>query len=100
MYLGNEKHLVFTGEKEVELTEEEMREIFLYAVENEIYLIKRGFELIQKTPKKKYHKSQKIKTLFNKYHKDGMTKKEVFIKIANELNITYKAVEKSYYKKV
>lgn len=46
-----------------------------------------------------YHKKGFIIELFNKYHNSTKTKKEVFMQIANELNITVKAVEKAYYSK-
>ena len=46
-----------------------------------------------------YNSNESIKNLFNKYHIKGITKKKVFQQIATELSITFKAVEKAYYKK-
>ena len=46
-----------------------------------------------------YNKREKIIELFKSYYDDKKTKKEVFIQIADELNISFKAVEKAFYSK-
>lgn len=56
-------------------------------------------EVEPKSSNRGYHKKGFIIELFNKYHNSTKTKKEVFMQIANELNITVKAVEKAYYSK-
>ena len=100
MYLGNEKHLIFIGHKEIELSEEEISEIFMYAIENNIqrdeadeYEVEQHEEEIRP-----YNKNETIKNLFEKYYTKQQTKKEVLKKIAAELNISFKAAEKAFYK--
>lgn len=62
--------------------------------------INKKIEIKQPTSSNRgYHKKGFIIELFNKYHNSTKTKKEVFMQIANELNITVKAVEKAYYSK-
>lgn len=51
------------------------------------------------TKERPYHKQEMIIDLFNKYKSKDKTKAQVFREISKELNITYKAVEKAYYKK-
>ena len=48
---------------------------------------------------RKYNTNKKILTLFKKHYNDSKTKKEVFEIIAKDLKISFKAVEKAYYKK-
>ena len=52
-----------------------------------------------KNKKRNYNTNNKIKKLFIKYYDETKTKKDILQKIADKLNITYKAVEKAYYKK-
>lgn len=49
--------------------------------------------------KRSHNKKELVLKLFEKYHSATRTKKEVFEQVANELNITVKAVEKAYYLK-
>ncbi len=46
-----------------------------------------------------YNSNKKIKQLFKQYYNEARTKKEVFIQISKELNISFKAVEKAFYLK-
>lgn len=50
-------------------------------------------------PKRSHNKKSLVIKLFEKYHDANKTKKQTFERIASELNITVKAVEKSYYLK-
>lgn len=116
IYLGNDKYQIFTDTKSIELSVDDIKSIIQSYI---IDLYKRNelvdffddytdfLESIQnpkmyskyKSNKRKYHKKILILELFNKYHDDKKTKKEVFIQIAKELNISFKAVEKAFYTK-
>lgn len=49
--------------------------------------------------KQPYNPRAKIKKMFEERYTPTHTKKEIFKEIAEELGITFKAVEKSYYSK-
>lgn len=96
---GDEQYLVHLSSGEIlDLSEDELMEMydligkfFFYTdedVENEQIEVPKG-----------YNKREKIIELFNQYKSKNKTKSEVFRQISNELKITYKAVEKAYYKK-
>ena len=73
------------------LTELEISEIVRWKEQKEkegTYLIKR-----YNTP------SREVKRVFEQHYNRSTTKKFIFKKIAPSLGITWKAVEKSYYKK-
>lgn len=90
-YLGNERYEVFTGTRFIELTDEEIINI-LFEISS-ITQYKDDYH------QREYNKRSKILNLFKKYYDSTKTKKEVFIQIAKELNISFKAVEKAFYTK-
>jgi len=96
MSLRNKTHtILLENNKELELIESEMLTICRYAVSNNIIRSKKT----EKIYNRKYYKNEKIKKLFKKYYKKTKTKKETFEQISKELEISFKAVEKAYYKK-
>jgi len=91
-YKGGNKYQVSKDDQVIELSTKEMIELYNNISEH----------LLVKKPEKKkrpYHKKRVVYALFEKYHDDNKTKAETFTKIAKELGISYKAVEKACYPK-
>jgi len=51
------------------------------------------------SPRRPYHKREKVVNLFNKYHTEECTNRETLRRIAKELNAKLETIENSYYKK-
>jgi len=105
-YIGADTYECYLGNKVIELTTYEINELFDKAIRNDVIDLneykrvddtKKVKPTISKT--RKYNKHKKIMELFKKYYDDTKTVKEVLEKIALELGISFKAVEKSYYSK-
>lgn len=99
-YNGNRQLQIYLSSGEIlELSEDELIELHamseLYFFENS-ELLEEKYTYKEKRP---YNKNDSIQTLFKKYKSKDKTKSTVFRKIAKELNISYKAVEKAYYAK-
>lgn len=96
-YLGNDTYKFYLDDKDLILTKNEL-DLIIHQFNNnsKLHQTKQEISLFSK---RKNSKNKKIKDLFEKYYNSTKTKTEVFNTIANELNITFKAVEKAYYKK-
>lgn len=98
-YLGLDNYKFYLSDKEVVLTENDIETIinqynkYNHNKTNFINL----FDI--EVNKREYNKSDKVKRLFKKYYTATKTKKEIFLIISKELNISIKAVDKAYYKK-
>lgn len=118
IYLGGENYKVKIGNIEIQLTEQEIDtfiksiahmisdELIQDIIQDREYDVSDLFnddddddddDYYKKT--RVYNKREKIIELFNSHYDNKKTKKEVFIQIAKELNITFKAVEKAFYTK-
>lgn len=124
-YLGDEKYEIFLGTRFIVLTQEEIK-YFFDEINNSFYeelldtdddtddnegdksnqrekniYRPRNNDTKPKVERKKrsYNKHQAILKLFNQYYCEEKTKKSVFKKISDELQISIKAIEKAYYKK-
>lgn len=102
-YLGADTYKIYFNDRDLILNKYEIEQIVndynnyqknLSDGKNDLISI---FKIVQK--KREYNNKEKIKLLFKKYHKPTNTKKETFSIIANELNISIKAIEKAYYSK-
>ena len=93
-YEGNEKITVelSTGEL-LTLSEYDLSEFYLLA--KDYFTTDENQEEILRP----YNKKEKIISLFNEYTTNEKSKADVFREISQELNISYKAVEKAYYRK-
>lgn len=98
-YDGNEQFSIYLSSgKVLELSENELAE--LYSISDRYFLSnQKEFNSKQLEIERPHNKKEKIIMLFNKYKSRQETKASIFRKIAKELNISYKAVEKAYYKK-
>jgi len=81
------------------MTEDEMFEI--HELANDYYNLDSEYDEENniKANKRPYNRKHRVMELYNFYKPSSNSKAEVFRKIAEHLNITYKAVEKSIYKK-
>ncbi|PHO12569.1 hypothetical protein CPG38_06895 [Malaciobacter marinus] len=94
-YLGNDEYKFYMDNREITLNIQEME-----LISNEFKkIIHEQNSTTIFNFKREYNKNKKIKMLFNSYYDETRTKKEVLEKISKELNLSYKAVEKAYYKK-
>lgn len=104
-YNGNDCLTIYLNNGNIiKLTRDELNEVVSYINEFEKEeMMRRGYGKLNLSrpikPSRPYNKREKIIKLFNKYKTNDRTKKDVFKKISKELNISYKAVEKAYYKK-
>jgi len=94
-YLGNDEYKFYVDNREIILNIQEME---LIANEFKKIILEQNLTTTFNF-KREYNKNKKIKMLFSRYYDETKTKKEVLKKISEELNISYKAVEKAYYKK-
>lgn len=93
-YEGNERVTVELSNGELlELSEYELSEFYLLA--KEYFMIDEE----QREILRPYNKKEKILSLFSSHKSKEKTKADVFREISQELNISYKAVEKAYYTK-
>lgn len=100
-YLGSDTYKIYLSNKDLILTKYEIEQIvdsYNCYQEKLSNTIDKTINLFRIEPKKrKYNNNEEIKLLFKKYHKSSNTKKKTFSIIAEELDITIKAVEKAYY---
>lgn len=107
--LHRDGSLVITllGGKHINLTKDELRELIITAhtqgyCQETIRKLSEGARLSISGDHgniRPYNNRDKILKLFNLYSSENSSKAEIFRKISKELNISYKAVEKAYYKK-
>ncbi|MCD6653446.1 MAG: hypothetical protein LT067_01590 [Sulfurovum sp.] len=100
-YEGNGQINIFLSSgNTLYMTEDEMLEIHELASDyyDDPYL-EDDEENNIKANKRPYNRKHRVMELYNSYKPASNSKAEAFRKIAEHLNITYKAVEKSFYKK-
>ena len=101
-YLGVDTYKIYLSDKDLILTKYEIEQIVesYNSYQENLYDNTNNNSInLFKLPKRQYNNNEKIKLLFKSYYQITKTKKEVFLIIAKELNITIKAVEKAYYRK-
>lgn len=112
--LGGFDNKVRLGGVEINATDYELEEFAelladLISEETILQLIRHDDYLLEKIQEeffndeeeylRPYNPKAKIMEMFNDLYDETRTKKEVFEEIAEELGITFKAVEKAYYSK-